>query len=241
MGTERLLYKESIDVADNITIHIPKIGWVLENETEYYKTVDLICATPMDMIVELSDAGIDCRNITDFELFLLLFNEIKSTTLEYPFGQGFLDGFVIAKKDDSNDFILYDKDNDIVIDRVIHARICHYLRAIHGFERNSKKPGNDEAMRYIVERMRKKKQRAAKMAKTTSQIEDIIVSLVNTPEFKYDYSTVLDLTISQFTFSIKQIVKRIEYSHIMTACYSGTIKSESLNMDEICWIGSNKN
>ena len=68
MAIRHLLYERELKVNDDISIVIPTVREVLEQEEEYYGLVSLIIATPYDMMVQLDDLGIDFREISDYEL-----------------------------------------------------------------------------------------------------------------------------------------------------------------------------
>ena len=67
MAIRHLLYERELKVNDDISIVIPTVREVLEQEEEYYGLVSLIIATPYDMMVQLDDLGIDFREISDYE------------------------------------------------------------------------------------------------------------------------------------------------------------------------------
>ena len=68
MAIRHMLYERELKVNDDISIVIPTVREVLEQEEEYYGLVSLIIATPYDMMVQLDDLGIDFREISDYEL-----------------------------------------------------------------------------------------------------------------------------------------------------------------------------
>ena len=77
MATRNLLYKKSYAINDFISIMIPTVGEILDCEDEYYGLVAMLTAMPIDMMVQLDDAGIDFTSINEYELFLLLFRTLQ--------------------------------------------------------------------------------------------------------------------------------------------------------------------
>lgn len=112
------------------------------------------------------------------------------------------------------------------------------MRLIHGYKRVNKRPANEEAKKFMIERARikQKRERRKSKIKTTTQLEDLIISLVNTAEFPYDYRSVLDLTIYQFNSSLYQIIDKVRFDNLMIGCYAGTIDTDKLSKDELSWI-----
>ncbi len=231
------LYARSFPVNDYISITIPTVGQIWDNEAEYYGLITSIIATPSDFMVQLDDIGIDFSSISSFELFLLLFNGIRSTDTSLVFGDLDLSGFKTAINEKNGKVVLVDQDKDIVIDRAIHDQIRRVIRKINHLEKSDKNPGNEEAKKYMIERARIKQKRAARRPHK-SQLEDLIIAMVNTEQYKYGYEETRDLTIYQFHASVYQIIRKINYDNTMIGCYAGTINAKELSQDRLNWLTS---
>ena len=235
MPTINLLYKKEYPINDKIRIIIPTVGEVLNDEDTYYGAVSMLTAMPIDMMVQLDDAGVDFADINEYELFLMLFNALKETDTRLIFGDLNLKKFRLAQNNDNGTIVLIDQENDIVIDRAIHGRIADTLRRINHLEKNIRKPGNDAAKKYMIERARVKQKRAMKK-KTESQLESLIVAIVNTEQFKYGFDGTRELSIYQFNESVRQIIKKIEYDNRMYGVYSGAISAKDLSQEDLNWL-----
>lgn len=216
---------------------MPTVRQILADEDAYYSIATAVTATPSDFMVQLDDIGIDFSSISSFELFLLLFRSLQESDTSLVFGDLDLSKFEPAVNDQNGMLVLLDSKNGIVIDRAIHDQICRVLREINHLEKNDRKPANDEAKKYMIERARIKQRRAARR-KQESQLEDLIVAMVNTEQYKYGYEGTLDLTIYQFNSSVYQIVKKINYDNTMIGCYAGTVNIKELNQSDLNWLSS---
>lgn len=237
-----ILYATSYKLTDKLSIQIPTVGQVLDNEDAYYSLVTALTAMPIDFMVQLDDIGIDFTTLSAYDLFLLLFPSLQKDDASLIFGDLDLSKFEFAKDERTNSLCLLDKENDIKIDRGVHAEIAAVLRKINHLEKNRRKPGNGEAKKYMIERARIKQKRAMQKRKgfRVSQLEELIVALVNAKEFKYNFETVRDLTIFQFNSSLHQILRRISYDYTMLGCYVGTLKAKELDQSEFNWLTSSK-
>lgn len=235
----RLLYATQYNINDKIHVKIPTVGEVIGNEEDYFEAVYTIVATPYDLMVQLDDIGIDFTKITAFELFCLMFGHLKEMDTSLVFGDLDLSKFNYAKNNQNGDFVLRDDENDITIDRAIHGQICACLRKLLNIPKTEKMPGNEEARIYMLEKARKKAKRKKRKQQADSQIEDLIVSLVNTAEFPYDYESVKGITIYQFYASLRQIMHKVRFDKTMIGVYAGTVSFDKLNMDERSWILTN--
>lgn len=235
----KLLYADKYDINDKIHIMIPTVGDVLDNEDKYFEVIYTIVATPYDLMVQLDDNGIDFSKITSFDLFCLLFGQLREMDTSLVFGDLDLKNFKVAMNNQNGNYVLRDEENDITIDRAIHGQICACLRKLLNIPKTEKTPGNEEARIYMLQKARKKMKRKKKQKQPDSQIEDLIVALVNTAEFPYDYESVRGLSIYQFYASLKQIVHKVRFDKTMIGVYAGTVSFDKLGNDERSWILTN--
>jgi hypothetical protein len=231
-----LLYATEVPINDNIIIHIPTVGEVIEKETSYYVAINMLTATPYDYMVELDDMGVRFTDIDDYELFIfVLFPVLQEMDTSLVLGELDLKLFNVEFREDINQFILYDRSHDIVIDRVIHGKISNVLRKVHHIEPNTKRPGNDAALEYMIKRARKKRKRKKKDA-VDSQLEQLIVAMVNTEQYKYGYEGTRELSIYQFNESVQQIQHKVNYEHTMHGIYAGTVDPAKLSQKDLNWL-----
>lgn len=235
MSTINLLYQKQYPVNDSISIVIPTVGQIIDNEDAYYGIVSILTAMPVDLMVQLDDAGIDFTSINEYDLFLLMFNGLKSQDTSLIFGDLDLKKFRMAVNEQNGNVVLLDAENDITIDRAIHGKIAGILRKIHHLEKNRRKPANEEAKQYMLKRAREKFNRH-KNKKEESQLEALIVSMVNTEQYKYNFDTTLGLSIYQFNESVRQIIKKVDYEHRMSGVYAGTINVKELSQEDLNWL-----
>lgn len=229
------LYRTSVKVTDAVSVLIPTVGQIIDNEESYYQAAYLIVATPFDMMVQLDDAHIDFTQIDDYELFLLLFESLKTMDVSLIFGDLDLSRLMVEKFEGTGELVLRDEERGITIDRVAYVKICDTIRELLRMEKNNKKPGNEEARKYLLDRERKRQKRM-KRQKKSSQLENYIVALVNTEQFPYTYETVRDISIYQFYASLNQIAHKIKYDNTMAGYYAGNIKFEDLTPADRTWI-----
>lgn len=232
---QSLLYEDSIRINDFIEVRIPTVEDILKNEEQYYGIVSSIVSTPFDMMVQLDDIGIDFTEIDDYQLFLITFQTIRSQDTSLIFGDLDLSGFDVAVNEENQTIVLLDKNTGIVIDKAVFVKIAEALRKIHHLERNNKKAGNDEAKKFLIERARVKQKRQRRK-KQTSQLEPLIIAMVNTEQYKYNYEETRALSIFQFNESVVQIVKKVDYMNKMHGVYSGTVSAKDLNPDDLNWL-----
>lgn len=233
--TNNLLYKRNIKINEYVHIYVPTVGEIIDDEDKYYGLVYALTAMPVDLLVQLDDAGIDFTSINEYELFLLMFDGLKSRDTSLILGDLDLSKFKMAVDEQNGNIVLLDEEHNIVIDRAIHSQIARVLREIHHLEKNRRKPANIEAKEYMLKRARDKMMRY-RNCKETSQLESLIVAMVNTEQYKYDFEGTRELSIYQFNESVRQIVKKVDYSNKMYGVYAGTVSAKDLSQDDLNWL-----
>ena len=233
-----LLNATSVDIVPNLSIRIPTVGEILEDEDKYYEIVSSLTATPFQYMVQLDDMGIDYTQITDYQLFMMLFPMYAKSDLSLLFSDLDTSDFGIYINQEDNSQVIYSPNNNIIIDELIYNDLADTIRKINLFEKVKSKPGNESARKYLLEKERKKQKRNAKKPKEP-YLEKLVIALVNTSEFPYNYETCMDLSIYKFNQSFKQIQQKITFDNTMIGVYAGTVDTSKMtNKDALSWISS---
>lgn len=234
-----VLYAKEYKINNLVSINIPTVKDIVENEDDYFETISLIVSTPYDMMVQLDDNNIDFTKINEWDLFCLLFSGLQNKDASLVFGDLDLKDLRTAiNRLNGNIELINEKTGEVVIDRAIHDQICRFLRELLHITKNDKRPANEDARQFMLERARVKMKRNLKKRKNKSMLEEYIVALVNTSEFPYDYESVLELTIYQFYASLYQIVKKVEFDNLMIGCYAGTVDTKEIDPKRLSWINN---
>lgn len=227
----------SIDIIPNLSVRIPTVGEILEDEFTYYNIVSFIAASPFQYMVQLDDMGMDYTKMSDFDLFKMFFPIYAKSDLSMLFGALNTSDFdiYIDKQNNSNQ-VLYNPKNNIIINELVYNDLADTVRKINLLEKVQSKPGNESARKYLLEKERRKQKRNAKK-KREPYLEKLVVALVNTSEFPYDYDSCMDLSIYRFNQSLKQIQHKIAFDNMMVGVYAGTVDTSKVsNKDCLTWI-----
>ena len=221
----------SVNVPDTeISIRIPTVGEILEDEFTYYSIISSLTASPFQYMVQLDDLGIDYTAITDYDLFKMLFPMYVKSDLSILFGDLNISDFIVHKG------VLYSFSNEMEINEKVHNDLVGIIRKINLLEKIKYRPGNESAKKYLLEKERKRLKRSSKKKKD-SYLEKLVIALVNTSDFPYDYDSCMDLSIYRFNQSFKQIQHKIVFDNTMFGIYSGTVDTSKLsNKDALSWI-----
>ena len=174
-----LLKLSSVDILPNLSIRIPTVGEILDDEATYYNIVSSLTASPFQYMVQLDDIGIDYTKITDYEVFKMLFPMYVKSDLSILFGDLNTSDFdvYINKQDDSQ--VIYSPANDIIIDELVYNDLTDIIRKINLLHKMKSKPGNESARKYLLEKERKKQKRNVKKT-YEPYLEKFLIEFINT-------------------------------------------------------------
>lgn len=231
-----LLNATSVEIVPNLFLRIPTVGEILEDEDKYYGIVSSLTASPFQYMVQLDDMGIDYTQITDYQLFMMLFPMYAQSDLSLIFGDLDTSDFNVYINQDDDSQVIYSPSNNIVIDELVYNDLSDMMRKINLFEKVKSKPGNESARKYLLEKERKKQKRNAKKPRFP-YLEKMVIALVNTSEFPYNYETCMDLSIYKFNQSLQQIQRKIAFDNTMVGVYAGTVDTSKMtDKDSLSWI-----
>ncbi len=227
-------------INDKIKIHHPTINDIADyGEQNYYGLVSRLSGVPADYKVQLDSIGIDYEEISEFDLFALMCKGLTVEESKILFGDLNFENLKLVQHVQTDEVMLYNYEQDFVIDRVIYELIADFIRKINGFEKNNEVAGNKYTKKILIEEARLAQERN-KNKPYKSNLVPLISAMVNSAEFKYNHNNVYDLPIYVFMDSVKRIQKIRNYNYLMQGAYSGNVDIKKISKDELNWLGELK-
>lgn len=234
-----ILYARNIPISDKLNIYVPTLKEIKNfSFYKYYSLVTAICANPKDYAVPLYDMGLKYMDLSEYDLFNLLFtvyinDESQKQDLRMIFGND--SDLNLHTKEQGDSIVWCNSDGKIVLDSYTHSIIDYQLRYLTGLQKDLGKAGNLMQYKREIEKQRRllKKEKAKN---NFSILEREIVMAVNNEHFKYNYETVLDLSLYQFNNSVKQILKETELSYMKQGAYVGMFDVSKVNYKDLSLI-----
>jgi hypothetical protein len=232
----QIYFGEDYVINDKISVYQPTIGDIVKfGEQKYYSIVELLTAIPSDMKSVLWDNGIDYEKISDFELFIMLSKNLTDKDTCLLLGKINLSKFALYKQKENDELVLYDINNDIVLDQRIHYLITDYIRKMHGFTKKIEKSANEFTKKILIQEDRDK--RAINNNKPyKSRLKPLISSMVNSEGFKYKLQELRDVGICEFMDSVKRIQTIQHVKMLNQGIYCGNIDGSKIFKSELNWM-----
>lgn len=235
IDTLSLLSGKSITITDKITFVQPTLQDVIKfGEKEYYHILANLTAIPSDMKSLLWDSGIDWMEFDDMQLFQALSSQIhpSKTSIFFP-GIDFTQ-FIMLKNNDG-DFIMYSKSQDVIIDKLVFAKMQDCLCKTHNIKKKVERAGNKYTKQVLIDEDRQKRE-MNKNKEFESNLYGLISSMVNYSGFKYSYRDVWDLTMFQFMDAVKRVRLIDSTNHLLNGVYAGTVDSKKIKNEKFNWM-----
>lgn len=233
-----LIYAKEWWVDDVICMRIPTIGEILDyGENAYFNTVYTLYATPYELMGQLDAMGIDFEKVSEFDMFCFAFLGMSEESAKMVFVNINPKEYKLAPDpDDKTKYGLINQSTGHIIRRDTAEKISAVLRKLQCTEKCTKKAGNSMMKKYLLDKARKAMS-SAKRSKSNGVIEEMLVCLLNTSEFAAgSLNEALAMNIYFFNKSMRQINKKIDYDHVCSGIYAGTIDSKKINMKKIHWM-----
>ena len=223
-------------INDYITIHQPTVGAIAEfGEREYYSMITTLTSTPSDMMSELDSIGINFMEVDDFDLFMMLSSGLTVDKTNILFGDLDFTKFKPYLNENTNEKILYNLDNDAIIDRLAYLKIANYLRVVHGLKANRDKAAN-ETTRKIMIQLDKNKKAKAKKDGYHSQLKQLISAMMRYPGFKYKKNELIECGIYEFMDTVKGAQIYVSSTALLQGSYSGMIDTSKIKSKNFNWL-----
>lgn len=220
-------------VNGSITIKMPTVGNVMMyGEKLFNATLSIFITNTTSYRLALWDSGIDWNEISDFELFCMLYKKLDNGAVNLMFDNLDFSKFELNKvmKDDVEQIVLYDKEDDIEINEDVYQYIHQYLQEVFNIFPVEKITHN-KTMKEMYIRKDRSEFEHTKEDSEKSSIQALISSCVNHPGFKYKLNELTDLGMCEFYDSVKRLQIYESSTALMKGMYSGFVDSSKIKPD----------
>lgn len=210
---------------------IDKLG-----EDKYAQIVNIFTARPYDFMVELEDSGVNYLSLTNYDLFLeLISNDME---MNYKLFLRDINELTPMINTSNDEIVLYDKQNDVIIDRMIYEEISNFIRRINMIQQKPPHTPNTQMMKQmLIDDMRAKRERSKYERKILKQSElsNLIRFVVWNNQAGYNYDNIWSLKIYQLYEGLISLQKTDNYKNTMLGLYTGNVDGSKINFEEISW------
>lgn len=218
------------DVEGEITIYQPEMGDIVDiGEERFYGTLNVFTSNTTSYRLALWELGIDWNQISDFDLFTILYPQIDFEVSKYLFGDLDFSLFELFQRTDNNEVIMKHSDTGVVIDEQVYLHISQYLQTVFN-SHPEEKLTDDPILKqwYIRKDQREARNKLLKDEQHSSILLPIISSCVNHPGFKYDIDGLRHMKVFQFFDAVSRLQIYESTTALLKGMYSGFVDTSKI-------------
>lgn len=217
------LWDKGIDYTkiDDYDLFLKFTRFMLANQ----KNVFMRAAEQMGQDLDVSQSQLDELDINPMQLLL-------RTVDGDPVDLAYFDEWTVK---DTDERVLYSKEDDITIDRFAFHQIVDALRKIHFLKRNNEIPGNKTTKMILIEDARE-----AAMAHKDEPFKSVIAPLLSGLTVKCGQcgnDEIWNMPIYQLLYNIKRALKIQDATALIQGAYSGFANLKGVDKNRFDWLG----
>lgn len=252
----KILRGKPIKISDCLTIYQPTLGEIEEaGEQKILNSIWMMCSCAWDMPSHFDDMGIDFMTVSDWEFFMQTVQSFPMESTKPIFGD--LDfqklkpvKYKKSEEETESQIVLINLE-PMVVNNVMYEpaqyifteqmyrTMIPYVREMIGFQHKGRKAANRATAKILIMDDRKRRARH-KDDPYESMFHNGIITLVNTEEFPYNYETVFDITMYQFTKSLIQIQGKKHACAMLQGSMSGFVDTSKIPSSSFQWTYSDE-
>ena len=224
-----------------ITVLQPKIGDIIRlGEDCFYSTLNIFITNTTSYRLPLWEMGRDWNELSDFDLFLMLYKTINPEVSTLIFGDiDFLDFEYLPKYNDVGEVetVLYNSKLDIELTKDVYNHISQYLRNTFNIFPEEKFTKDPVLKKWYINKDKRQKaineEKKAKGTEKNHSIQSIISACINHPGFKYKLQELRNVGICEFYDSVQRLQIYENSTALMKGIYSGFVDTKKLNREDM--------
>lgn len=222
-------------VNEAISVRVPKMSEIFEmGEDRYMDMILRICSIPSDMKYPLWEQKIDWTKISDFDFFKMMVSGLSREDTRPLFGEtlDFSSMLPVPPGGEYPSGLLVDLQSGVYIDEAIYQKIVAFVRKTHGIfpklERYANKVTRDMLLAEDENKRLNARLKKAQGAQEDSSLFGIYMTLLCSPEFKYNSETIGNITYMEFIESYRQIMHCVDSRALGIGLYMGNIEFQKV-------------
>ena len=224
-------------VQGQITIYSPTIGNIVElGEEKFYSTLNIFTTNTTAYRLMLWENDIDWNEISDFQLFMMLYKGIDLEASKLIFKDLDWSKFLMYEKklpdSEEVEMILYNPEDEIEINEQVYYHISQYLRNVFNIFPEEKITTQKTLKQWYINKDKRELENKKTKEEEQTSILSLISACINHPGFKYNLQQLKKVGVAQFYDS----VKRLQVYENTTAClkgmYSGFVDGKKLHAED---------
>ena len=211
----------------------PTIGDIISlGESKFYSTLNLLVANTTSYRLFLWDLQLDWNEVTDFELFTLIYKNIDSDASKLLFGNldfSLFEPKILNVDENIKKLTLVNEEQNVEIDEDVYQQFHQYFQEMFNMHQEELLTEEKRMKEWWIAKDRREQERKAKKKDEKSySIQPMISALVNHPGFKYKLQELKEVTVSEFYDSVQRLQIYEQSTALLKGLYGGMLSSKDI-------------
>lgn len=217
-----------------ITVLSPTIGDIIVlGESKFYSTLNLLVANTTSYRLFLWDLQLDWNEVSDFELFCMIYKNIDPDASKLLFGDldfSLFEPKVLNVDATTKKLILANVEQNVEIDEDVYQQIHQYFQMMFNMHPEELLTEEKRMKDWWIQKDRREQDLKAKgdADEKKYSIQPIISSLVNHPGFKYKLQELREVGVAEFYDSVKRLQIYEQSNALLHGIYGGMVSSKDI-------------
>lgn len=220
-----------------VTVLSPTIGDIIAmGESKFYSTLNIFVANTTSYRSFLWDLKMDWNEVSDFELFCIIYKQIDPDVSKLLFKD--LDFSLFEPKllnldKNHQQLVLVSSEQNVEINEDVYQQIHQYLQIMFGMHPEELLTSEDRMKRWwIAKDKREQERKAKKKDEKKYSIQPVVSALVNHPGFKYKLHELKEVGVAEFYDSVQRLQIYEQSTALMKGLYGGMISSRDVKPEQ---------
>ena len=226
---------EPLVINDKIKVYQPKVRDIIAfGEREYFGAVQTLCSTSSNMKYQLHKMGVDWETVEDFQMFMMLAQTLDKSKTQLVLGEHIdLTKFKIFPNKETEEPMLVDVENNIIIDKLIYLQIVDYLRKVHGLTRAYDRTKSKFVHEMAIEMDKEEMEMNAK-----KPYKSFLWPLISSVKARQGYTKqyVLDMQLYELVHEANRLQIIVQSDALLQGSYSGMVDTKKIPKESFNWM-----
>lgn len=221
-----------------ITVLSPTIGDIITlGESKFYSTLNLLVANTTSYRLFLWDLQLDWNEVSDFELFCMIYKNIDPDASKLLFGDldfSLFEPKILNVDDQTKRLVLVSEEQNVEIDENVYQQIHQYFQMMFNMHPEELLTQEKRMKDWWIQKDRREQDRKAKgkASEKPYSIQPVVSALVNHPGFKYKLKELKEVGVAEFYDSVQRLQIYEQSNALLHGVMGGFVSSKDIKPEQ---------
>lgn len=220
-----------------VVITIPSMGdMIVAGESKFHSTLNLFTANTTTYRSFLWDLSLDWNEVSDFELFCMIYKSADSNVSKLLFNGLDFSMFevkILNVDEETKKLVMVNEEANVEIDEDVYQQFHQYLQIAFNNHPEDLLTEDDRLKEWWIKKDKKEQfRKEQKKDEKKYSLQPVISALVNHPGFKYKLSELKEVKITEFYDSVQRLQVYEQSTALLKGIYGGMVSAKDIKPEQ---------